>query len=151
MEVISRKDAHAKGLTRFFTGKPCKREHIRERNVATGACLGCLAHYAKEYAATYKAKRRAEVAGQVEVRMFVHPDHTAAIEAFSELLRHSLINGTPVPMVPRVDQVATVNTMLAMMAPTPVTPVAAAQDARYAVWLRIHGKEIADQMVASGS
>jgi 5-methylcytosine-specific restriction endonuclease McrA len=36
-----RADAKAAGLTRFFTGKPCKHGHISQRGTATGACITC--------------------------------------------------------------------------------------------------------------
>jgi hypothetical protein len=32
-EIIVRKEALAKGLKGFFTGKPCKRGHVVERRV----------------------------------------------------------------------------------------------------------------------
>ena len=40
MEVISRKEAIQLGLTRYFTGIPCKRGHICER-VMDGRCIEC--------------------------------------------------------------------------------------------------------------
>jgi len=40
MVVISRKDAKALGLPRYFTGKPCKREHVSERYIS-GNCIAC--------------------------------------------------------------------------------------------------------------
>lgn len=41
MEVISRKDAKAQGLTRYFTGRPCKWGHVAERLRSNGTCIGC--------------------------------------------------------------------------------------------------------------
>lgn len=41
MEKISRKDALAKQLTRYFTGEPCKYGHIAERAISNYACLEC--------------------------------------------------------------------------------------------------------------
>lgn len=43
VEITSRQEAQAKGLTRYFTGLPCKRGHVAERFVSTRACAGCLA------------------------------------------------------------------------------------------------------------
>ena len=40
-EVISRKDAIAKGMNRYFTGKPCKHGHLAERSVIDHACVPC--------------------------------------------------------------------------------------------------------------
>ena len=40
-KVISRKEAIAKGMNRYFTGKPCKNGHISERSVIDCACVPC--------------------------------------------------------------------------------------------------------------
>jgi hypothetical protein len=42
MDIINRDVAHASGLKRYFTGVPCKRGHVVERYVSTGACKDCL-------------------------------------------------------------------------------------------------------------
>ena len=41
LKIILRKQAIEKGLTKYFTGKPCKYGHIRERDTITGVCVGC--------------------------------------------------------------------------------------------------------------
>lgn len=41
MNIISLKEAVNKGLTRYFTGKPCKYGHVSERLVAGRKCLEC--------------------------------------------------------------------------------------------------------------
>lgn len=41
VHVIDRKTAKKNKLTRYFTGKPCKHDHIEERNTYSGMCLGC--------------------------------------------------------------------------------------------------------------
>src|SRR6266566_2309359 len=40
-KVISRADAKRRGLTRYFTGRPCKRGHVCERRVYNWECLEC--------------------------------------------------------------------------------------------------------------
>ena len=40
-KIISRKDAIAKGMNRYFTGKPCKHGHIAERSVIDWCCVPC--------------------------------------------------------------------------------------------------------------
>jgi hypothetical protein len=40
MDIISRAEAKAQGLTHYFTGKPCKNGHVAKRLVA-GACVEC--------------------------------------------------------------------------------------------------------------
>jgi hypothetical protein len=39
--IIPRKDAIARGLKRYFTGKPCKHGHVRERFINTRVCVEC--------------------------------------------------------------------------------------------------------------
>lgn len=43
--IISREDARARGLKRYFTGVPCNNGHVTERNVKKGACFMCEAEY----------------------------------------------------------------------------------------------------------
>lgn len=58
MEVISRQQAKALGLKRYFTGKPCKHGHIDERRVHDGACCECQRLAYREYADKEKDKER---------------------------------------------------------------------------------------------
>lgn len=39
--IITRSEARALGLKRYFTGKPCKHGHLAEWGTASGACLNC--------------------------------------------------------------------------------------------------------------
>jgi len=41
MEVITRAEAKEQGLSRYFTGKPCKRGHIAESRCCNGSCYEC--------------------------------------------------------------------------------------------------------------
>lgn len=40
-KIISKAEARDAGLTRYFTGKPCKHGHIAEYLVSSGQCLSC--------------------------------------------------------------------------------------------------------------
>jgi hypothetical protein len=42
MDIISRKEAKEKGLTRYFTGKPCKYGHVSNRHVVNAGCSECM-------------------------------------------------------------------------------------------------------------
>lgn len=48
MEIISKKDAIKKGLSRYFTGNPCPRGHISQRTIYGSACLICRAEKDRE-------------------------------------------------------------------------------------------------------
>lgn len=50
MNIISKQQAKAQGLKHYFTGKPCKREHVVERLVSSGKCVKCY----EEWYATNK-------------------------------------------------------------------------------------------------
>jgi hypothetical protein len=58
MQIISRAEAKAKGLNRYFTGKPCKHGHVAERVVFNGACVEC------ERAAVRKYRLKKRAAGR---------------------------------------------------------------------------------------
>lgn len=46
--LFTRVDAAMRGLTRFYTGKPCKNGHIAERYVSNRHCISCNATKARE-------------------------------------------------------------------------------------------------------
>ena len=54
--IITRKEAKANQLKRYFTNKPCKYGHISERMVASGRCCECDKILQKTD--EYRAKRR---------------------------------------------------------------------------------------------
>lgn len=63
MEVISRQEAKAKGLDRYFTGKQCKHGHFSERYTKYACCIACLHDYrnlseSKKWMASYNKNRR---------------------------------------------------------------------------------------------
>lgn len=43
MKIITRKEAKAKGLSRYFTGKACVHGHIAERYTCNKTCVECEA------------------------------------------------------------------------------------------------------------
>ena len=48
---MTRKEAKARGISRYNTGKPCHQGHSASRYTASGACMDCIAGYAKQYTA----------------------------------------------------------------------------------------------------
>jgi 5-methylcytosine-specific restriction endonuclease McrA len=52
MEVISKEAAKSSGLTKYYTGAPCKHGHREERYVSDGRCVGCVqAKWGRYYSA----------------------------------------------------------------------------------------------------
>lgn len=60
MEIISRKEALAKGLPRYFTGKPCKHGHVAERSAGCGKCIACHLLWAKGWRKANPEKQKAK-------------------------------------------------------------------------------------------
>jgi hypothetical protein len=58
MQIISRAEAKAKGLNRYFTGKPCKHGHVAERQVFNATCVDCERAAVKRYQLKKSAARR---------------------------------------------------------------------------------------------
>lgn len=67
-EIITRKEALQRGLKRFFTGKPCQKGHLAERNVRSGACLECnrLMKGSEKYRTMHNARLRERYATDPE-------------------------------------------------------------------------------------
>jgi hypothetical protein len=40
-EIITRREAHARGLKRYYDGKPCTHGHNGERFTSNGGCVAC--------------------------------------------------------------------------------------------------------------
>lgn len=40
-EIVSRDEAVQRGLTRYFTGRPCQRGHVAERTTRDWGCVAC--------------------------------------------------------------------------------------------------------------
>lgn len=56
--TISRKEAVAKKLTKYFTGKPCKRGHVAERKLPSGTCTECYKQYDSIRSASDKRRNK---------------------------------------------------------------------------------------------
>lgn len=72
--AISRADARAKGLKRYFTGKPCKHEHVAERIVANGGCVSCLKAIESRHRDKYREKFRAKWRRQSVASLIKNPE-----------------------------------------------------------------------------
>ena len=57
--IITRAEAKAAGLTRYFTGKPCKHGHVAERLTSNKGCLTCDKKSIRR--ATYYTKNKDEI------------------------------------------------------------------------------------------
>ncbi|QJB21902.1 glycolate dehydrogenase [Xanthomonas phage FoX3] len=61
-EIISKAEAKAQGLKRYFTGKPCPNGHVVERQVSGGGCVECTRANAAAWYAANADRHRANAA-----------------------------------------------------------------------------------------
>jgi len=73
MQIITRQEAKAMGLKRFYTGTPCAHGHLSERYVSSNGCAQCLLEREKrlcaqdpEYAKRRQAARTARQAARMK-------------------------------------------------------------------------------------
>lgn len=57
-KIISINEARKKGLKYYFTGKPCIKNHIKERDVSTGHCVECTEIYRKKVLKTKRDRNK---------------------------------------------------------------------------------------------
>jgi hypothetical protein len=73
MKVISRSEAIAQGLPRYFTNMPCKHGHVAERYAANKSCCEC----ANATANRTKSKNREKYAQSSSVWQKLNPERIA--------------------------------------------------------------------------
>jgi len=79
-QIIKREVAHAQGLKRFYTGRPCKFGHDSQRFVSTGNCIEC----AQKRVAKFARQQNAE--GGKFIYPLKDPADFAAAWAFCQAL-----------------------------------------------------------------
>lgn len=60
MKIISRKEARAAGLPRYFTGNPCPHGHISERRTKNSVCLQCILDFGRKWYAANRDHKLAQ-------------------------------------------------------------------------------------------
>ena len=76
MDIISKKKAQMLGLCKYFLGGYCKKMHIAERYTNTGACVACIALYAKGKKKKPKVRKWHRI-------FLKNPKHLPEVEAFA--------------------------------------------------------------------
>ncbi len=49
MKIITKREAAAQGLSRYFTGQPCGRGHVAQRFVSTRSCVDCQNAHSRDW------------------------------------------------------------------------------------------------------
>lgn len=74
-EIIGRADALARGLKRYFTGKPCKHGHVAERRLPSNNCTECARQTAPVYHKRYRSTPEFKARHAAEVRVAYRAKH----------------------------------------------------------------------------
>lgn len=74
MEISTRAQAKANGAKTYFTGMPCRNDHLTYRYVQSGACAGCVAAANGRDVAEAPAGSVLMKDEQVEVKLGVYED-----------------------------------------------------------------------------
>ena len=82
--IITRKEAHERGLKRFYTGRPCSKNHDAERFVTTGGCVKCNAERSGMFKKSTSAASVSRLRGHFGYPL--HPDDYAAALAYCQAL-----------------------------------------------------------------
>jgi len=67
-EIISRAEARAQGLKRYFTGKPCKLGHVAERLVSGTHCVDCKREKERQFEHRDRAFALGSYSGDIRAR-----------------------------------------------------------------------------------
>lgn len=58
LQIITRKQAKEQGLTHYYTGHPCKYNHVSKRRTSSGNCCICERITSKNWVTNNQLKRR---------------------------------------------------------------------------------------------
>lgn len=79
--VLTRREAKERGLSKYWNGKPCHRNHQNFRYTATGACVSCIRLYNGKVGGS-SINSELHRLGFSLMHFMVHPDDEAEIRAF---------------------------------------------------------------------
>lgn len=91
-EILTRQQAIENGKYKYFTGKPCKRGHLSQRNTITASCLGCLAGYQKANRRKVQVLAWLQSIDAHQVTYTVHPEDQHFVETFARYLNEWRMN-----------------------------------------------------------
>jgi hypothetical protein len=85
-----RDEALAKNEEFYFTGNPCKRNHVTNRRAKDAACMGCVATHRKENAQAWFIKSRYKFTIEEYRAMLLKQGNVCAICNKEETARNSV-------------------------------------------------------------
>ncbi len=92
-QIITRKEAIARGIQKYFTGVPCKNGHIVERYTVTSSCTQCLCSYQKKLRTRLNCAKAHEAWGYVNLDTKINPIDLSLMRDVADLLNESRNTG----------------------------------------------------------
>lgn len=92
MEIITRAEARARGLKRYFTGRPCKHGHISQRWTIDMSCVGCKTgrHLTVERKAYMSAWKKANLEKLMSYRRSYYSSRRESIRSYRRARRDQI-------------------------------------------------------------
>ena len=78
METMTNRQAKERGMHKYFTGRPCNKGHLTLRYANTGACIECIASYARDRRSSAK-----KIGARIEMR---HEDDLRLVREYAAAL-----------------------------------------------------------------
>lgn len=78
MEILLRKDAIVRGVSKYFTGKPCGKGHVAPRYTKTGVCCRCNVESARAFNQRIEIKAAVKRGDLISYRLASDADFDAA-------------------------------------------------------------------------
>lgn len=91
--MTTRNEAIESGMLKYCTGKLCTRGHESYRYTASGACVECVAGYAKDTAKRVREKQKQRRAGMIAVTCTAHADDVPLIHRYADALALARVVG----------------------------------------------------------
>jgi hypothetical protein len=98
VEIIARSEAKARGLKRFFTGRPCRRGHVAERLASDGNCVVCDRVNERAWIERNRDRERERLRAYELAKSRAMPawaDRAAIADVYAEAARLEAASGVP--------------------------------------------------------
>lgn len=95
MEIIDRQTAVAQGLTKYYTGTPCKHGHLSERYTKAASCCACVAASNGRILEEAETNSSARTTALSELKVFWQLIDFGDVKQFYEMLQLEFVIAYP--------------------------------------------------------
>ena len=84
--IETRKEAATRGVSKYYTGRPCTNGHESQRYTSSGICCKCNTENTMRYQRNMVSRLNGKTV-DVRVVLYVPEDQVDALQAYAEILR----------------------------------------------------------------